>query len=476
MSRFPGLDGLEATRILKRARRRARVPVIALTAQAGRRTSERASRAGCDGFIPKPLRPVRSWARSRDSSGTGAEGERVGLMARGAASWWWTTTRPSAAPARSLRGERSRGGRGGRHPGRDPHALKAARVRGRSHGPDASGRRRAGGAAAARARPYAPEVLVITAYGTIDSAVEAVRTGAFDYLTKPIATQKLLLTVDRAVERRSLRTEVTNLRREVGERYCRGGSRGGERRDAARAGAGEHRVRRRLRRPHPGGERDRQGAGGARHPLPRRARGPPLHRHQLRRAARGAPGERALRLRQGRIHRRGNGAGKASSRRRTAAPSSSTRSATCRSSCRASSCACCRRGKSGAWAARPMRRVDVRILASTNRDLQSLIREGQFREDLFYRLNVIPIVIPPLRQRTEDIIPLSRHFLTLYGVQAWQAPAEPLHGGSRGDPEARVAGKHQGAGERDRPGGHALLGPRDLRGGISCSSSPWGAF
>ncbi|MGA2479547.1 MAG: response regulator, partial [Spirochaetia bacterium] len=52
---------------------------------------------------------------------------------------------------------------------------------------------------AARARPYDPEVLVITAFGTIDSAVEAVRGGAFDYLTKPIATQKLLLTVERAM-------------------------------------------------------------------------------------------------------------------------------------------------------------------------------------------------------------------------------------------------------------------------------------
>jgi DNA-binding NtrC family response regulator len=72
----------------------------------------------------------------------------------------------------------------------------------------------------ARARPYEPEVLVITAYGTIDSAVEAVRAGAFDYLTKPIAAQKLLLTVDRAIERRTLRGEVTNLRREVGERYA----------------------------------------------------------------------------------------------------------------------------------------------------------------------------------------------------------------------------------------------------------------
>ena len=66
--------------------------------------------------------------------------------------------------------------------------------------------------AAARARPYQPEVIVITAYGTIDSAVEAVRGGAFDYLTKPMSTQKLLLTLERAIERRSLKMELSVLR------------------------------------------------------------------------------------------------------------------------------------------------------------------------------------------------------------------------------------------------------------------------
>jgi DNA-binding NtrC family response regulator len=56
-------------------------------------------------------------------------------------------------------------------------------------------------------------------------------------------------------------------------------------------------------------------------------------------------------------------------------------------------------------------RVDVRIIAATNRPLEVRVKEGQFREDLFYRLNVIPIVIPPLRERREDILPLARHFL-----------------------------------------------------------------
>ena len=56
-------------------------------------------------------------------------------------------------------------------------------------------------------------------------------------------------------------------------------------------------------------------------------------------------------------------------------------------------------------------RVDVRIIAATNRPLETRVKEGLFREDLFYRLNVIPILIPPLRERREDIMPLARHFL-----------------------------------------------------------------
>jgi two-component system response regulator PilR (NtrC family) len=61
--------------------------------------------------------------------------------------------------------------------------------------------------------------------------------------------------------------------------------------------------------------------------------------------------------------------------------------------------------------------VDVRLIASTNRDLKNMVSTGQFREDFYYRVSVIPIHVPPLRERKDDIEPLARHFLRKYSLQ-----------------------------------------------------------
>ena len=70
--------------------------------------------------------------------------------------------------------------------------------------------------------------------------------------------------------------------------------------------------------------------------------------------------------------------------------------------------------------------VDVRIVAATHADLDRLVLEGRFRQDLFYRLNVISVRVPPLRERMEDLVPLLRHFLGKYGPR-------------QGKPDANVA-------------------------------------
>src|SRR4029079_13859251 len=62
-------------------------------------------------------------------------------------------------------------------------------------------------------------------------------------------------------------------------------------------------------------------------------------------------------------------------------------------------------------------RIDVRVLAATNRNLESMLADGSFREDLYYRLNVIQLDLPPLRARPEDIVPLAEHVLAQLGAR-----------------------------------------------------------
>jgi DNA-binding NtrC family response regulator len=70
-------------------------------------------------------------------------------------------------------------------------------------------------------------------------------------------------------------------------------------------------------------------------------------------------------------------------------------------------------------------KVDVRLVSATNRNLEKMIEEGEFREDLYYRLNVFPINLPPLRDRAEDLGPLALHFIGKFARQMGVAPQSP---------------------------------------------------
>ncbi|HVS82766.1 MAG TPA: sigma-54 dependent transcriptional regulator [Pyrinomonadaceae bacterium] len=72
------------------------------------------------------------------------------------------------------------------------------------------------------------------------------------------------------------------------------------------------------------------------------------------------------------------------------------------------------------------RRVDVRIIAATNIDLKDAVRQGTFREDLYYRLSVVPIELPPLRDRREDVLPLAQHFIRKYNEENGRHVADQI--------------------------------------------------
>ena len=254
------------------------------------------------------------------------------------------------------------------------------------------------------------QVIVMTAYGTIESAVEAIRRGAYDYVAKPFKEDELLLRVAKAVERRRLLHEVSLLAgqlrdrwsqenivgrsavlRELLDRVVRVAATDATVLVTGESGTGKELVARAI---HLGSRRAEKpfvpvncaaitatlleselfghakgaftGASRARRGLFEEANGGTLFIDEIAETEPGFQAKLLRALQEGEIRRVGESL--------------------------------------------PVK-VDVRLIAATNQDLKLAVAEKRFREDLYYRLAVVPLRIPPLRERPEDIPLLAQHFV-----------------------------------------------------------------
>lgn len=263
-----------------------------------------------------------------------------------------------------------------------------------------------------REHPQA-QVIMITGFSTVESAVEAMKAGAFDYLPKPFTPDQVTLVVKKALDSRSMMLENVYLREQLQGRY----------RFENIVGLSEkmQEVYRLILRVAPTNSTVLiSGASGTGKELIARA----IHFHSLRKDCQFIPvdcGVLSENLLESELfgHVKGSFTGAIVTKpglfevadggtlfldeignislamqskllrfiqEREFTPVGGTK----------------------------IKKVDVRLIAATNQDLQEKIKEGNFREDLFYRLNIVPIHLPPLRERPEDIPLLAEHFLSKY--------------------------------------------------------------
>ncbi|MEW5848450.1 MAG: sigma-54 dependent transcriptional regulator [Myxococcota bacterium] len=278
------------------------------------------------------------------------------------------------------------------------------------------------------------EVILMTAYGTVENAVEAMREGAYDFLAKPVKRSAVVATVKRALEKQALLTENRALRAELASAKASGGELVGQSppmqklRELIRqvapssatvlllgeSGTGKERVAREIhahsqRASKPfvavncaalpetileselfGSERGAFTGAVSREGRFERANGGTMLLDEIGDLPLAMQVKLLRVLQDGEIERLGGGT---------------------------------------------PRKVDVRIIAATHRDLKQYVAEGKFREDLFFRLNVITLYIPPLRDRREDIALLASHFFQRH----CQKHNKPLRGLSSEALEALMA-------------------------------------
>jgi two-component system response regulator HydG len=263
-------------------------------------------------------------------------------------------------------------------------------------------------------RPEIP-IILITAFGSIETAIEAMRRGAFHYVVKPFKLNEMSINVERAMEHRKLQRDNTALRQEVKKAWSMGGVIGKS--PAMRSvfdlvsrvshvtanvlvtgesGTGKEMVARAI---HEGGTR-------ARKPfiainctaIPETLLESELFGH-----AKGSF-TGAIQRKRG-LFEEADGGTLFLDEIGDMNPQLQSKLLRV-----------IQEKKVRAVGENVDKSVDVRIIAATHKDLKAAIKDGRFREDLYYRLSVIPIVIPPLRHRKEDIPLLAEHFLKKYAA------------------------------------------------------------
>ena len=258
----------------------------------------------------------------------------------------------------------------------------------------------------------APPVIVISGHGNVDTAVRATRLGAYDFMEKPLSLERVLLTVHHALSTARLREEVRDLRRLALEEVLIGESEAMKRLDAqvrsaaptgsrvlitGENGSGKEIVARTLHRLSPRADHPFVDVNCA--AIPEELIESELFGHR-----KGAF-TGAIEDRKGKFELADGGTlfldeiGDMSLK---------TQAKVLR---------VLQEQTFQRVGAQQTIQVDVRVIAATNKNLEEEIARGAFRSDLYYRLNVIPVEVPPLRERPEDVVLLAEHFLRRFAAE-----------------------------------------------------------
>jgi len=263
-----------------------------------------------------------------------------------------------------------------------------------------------------------PEVpaIILTAHGTIENAVEAMRRGAYSYLTKPFEPRDVLLQIERALEKRNLNTEIKRLKELLHEQYDFANiiARSEKMRSVldvvtriakldstvyifGESGTGKELIAKAI---HLASERtDKPFVALNCAALPETLLESELFGHE-----RGAF-TGAVKSTKGRFMQADGGTLFLDE---IGDMPLSTQSKLLR---------VLQERQFYPVGGESLMEVDVRVIVATNKDLAELVQKGLFRDDLYYRIHVIPIRVPPLRERKEDVLPFVEHFLKKFGQQ-----------------------------------------------------------